>query len=75
MNTCPVCKNGVLKKGTSTVTLERGETLLIFRKVSSDVCDNCGAYFLDEKISKDLFTKATEAVNKGTEFEIVKLSA
>lgn len=75
MNTCPVCKNGVLKKGTSTVTLERGETLLIFKKVSSDVCDNCGAYFLDEKTSKDLFKKANEAVHNGVEFEIMKLTA
>lgn len=75
MNTCPICKNGVLKKGTATVVLERGETLLIFKKVPADVCDNCGAYFLDEKTSEDLFKKATEAANKGTELEIMKLTA
>lgn len=75
MNTCAVCKNGVLRKGSSTVTLERGETFLIFKKVPSDVCDNCGAYFLDEKISKVLFKKATKAVNNGTKLEIIKLIA
>lgn len=74
MNTCPVCKNGTLREGTTTVTLERGETLVIFKKVPADVCDNCGAYFLNEKTSKDLFKKATEAVNKGTELEIMKLT-
>jgi YgiT-type zinc finger domain-containing protein len=75
MNTCPVCKNGALEKGTTTVTVERGETLVIFKKVPADVCDNCAAYFLDETTSNDLFKKATDALNKGTELEIMKLSA
>ena len=57
MNTCPVCKNGILKKGTSTVTVERGETMVIFKNAPADVCNNCGAYFLDEKTSIDLFKK------------------
>lgn len=75
MNSCPVCKNGLLKKGTSTVTLERGETLVIFKKVPADVCDNCNAYFLDEATSADLYNKATDALNKGTELEIIRLFA
>ncbi len=75
MNTCPVCKNGTLGKGTSTVTLERGETLVIFKKVPADVCNNCKAYFLDEATSTELFNRATDALNKGTELEIIKLSA
>ena len=75
MNTCTICKNGVLKRGTSTVTLERGETLVIFKKVPADVCDNRGAYFLDVKTSEDLFKRATDALNKGTELEIMKLTA
>lgn len=57
MSICPLCKNGTLKKGTATVVLERGETLLIFKKVPADVCVNCGAYFLDEKTSEDLLKK------------------
>ncbi len=75
MNSCPVCKNGVLKTGTATVTLERGEALIIFKKVPADVCDNCGAYFLDEQRSEGLFKRATDALNKGTELEIMKLTA
>ncbi len=73
MNSCPVCNDGVLKKGTATVTLERGETLVIFKKVPADVCDNCGAYFLDENTSENLFSRATDALNKGTELEIMSL--
>ena len=74
MNTCPVCKNGMLKKGTTTVTVERGETLVIFKKVPADICDNWGAYFPDDTTSEDLFKRATDALNKGTELEIMKLT-
>ncbi|MGI8950038.1 MAG: type II toxin-antitoxin system MqsA family antitoxin [Chitinophagaceae bacterium] len=75
MNTCPVCKNGELEKGTTTVTLERNDSIVIFKKVAADVCNNCGTYFLDEQTSKDLYNKATDAINKGAEIEVVKMSA
>lgn len=75
MSDCPVCKNGELKPGTATVTLERGESLIIFRKVPADVCENCGAYFLNEKTSAELLDRANEAIEKGTVLEILKLSA
>jgi len=71
---CPVCKNGELKKGTATVTLERNKALLIFKEVPAMVCDNCAAYFLDEEMSRNLYQKAEEAIKKGTEVEIMKLT-
>jgi YgiT-type zinc finger domain-containing protein len=74
MNNCPVCKNGELKKGTATVKLERGETIVIFKKVPAEVCNNCGSYFLDEKTSEDLFKRATDASVKGAELEIMNLT-
>jgi YgiT-type zinc finger domain-containing protein len=74
-NTCPTCKNGTLKPGTATVTVERAGALIIFREVPADVCDNCGAYFLSEQTSTELYKKADEAVKKGAQVEIMKLSA
>lgn len=74
-NTCPTCKNGSLKPGTATVTLERGEALIIFKEVPADVCDNCGAYFLSSETSQQLYTKASDAIKKGTQVEILKLTA
>jgi hypothetical protein len=55
--------------------LERAGSLIIFRDVPADVCDNCGAYFLSEDISKELFEKANEAVKNGAQVEILRLSA
>ncbi len=74
-NTCPTCKNGTLKAGVATVTLERAGALIIFRDVPADVCDNCGAYFLSEDTSKELYKKANEAIKNGAQVEILKLSA
>jgi YgiT-type zinc finger domain-containing protein len=73
-NSCPVCKNGTLKPGTATVTLERSGSLIIFKEVPADVCDNCAAYFLSEETSKSVYEKANEAIKNGAEVEIVKLT-
>ncbi len=74
-NTCPTCKNGTLKPGTTTVTLERAGALIIFKEVPVDVCDNCGAYFLSSETSNKLYVRATDAINKGAQVEIMKLTA
>ena len=39
---CVVCRQGELQEGTSTVTLEQGEMVLVFRKVPALVCEVCG---------------------------------
>ena len=74
-NTCPTCKNGTLKLGTATVTVERAGALIIFKEVPADVCDNCGAFFLSEHTSSKLYKKADEAVKNGSQVEIMKLTA
>jgi len=74
-NTCPTCKNGNLTTGSTTVTLERSGALIIFKEVPAEVCDNCGAYFLAEKMTTELYTKANEAIKNGAQVEILKISA
>lgn len=74
-NTCPTCKNGTLRSGTATVTLERAGSLIIFKEVPADVCDNCSSYFLSEDTSKKLYNRANEAIKNGAQVEILKLSA
>ena len=71
-NTCPTCKNGSLKPGTTTVTVERAGSLVVFKEVPADVCDNCGAYFLNEDMSNKLYTKANDAIKNGAQVEILK---
>ena len=70
---CVICKNGTIKKGKVTVTLERKGTIILLREVPAQVCDNCGHYFLDDKTSKIVLNKANKAYTEGAELEVISL--
>ena len=62
---CVICKQGKTQKGKATVTLERGQTTLVFRSVPAEVCENCGEEYVDEGTSARLLEAAEEAVRAG----------
>ena len=72
---CFICKNGETKKGFTTVTLNRNETVIILKNVPAEICDNCGEYYLSEKVTKNIFKLADEAIKRNTEVEILKYVA
>ena len=73
--TCLFCKKGDTRPGRVTVVLQRGETLVIFKDVPGDVCENCGEYFLTEEVTAQLLNRAEEAIHKGAEVEILRFAA
>ena len=52
--TCVICKHGETQAGHTTVTLERGQTVLVFRNVPAQVCANCGEAYVSEEITAQL---------------------
>ena len=70
---CALCKNGYTQPGHVTVTLEKGETIILVKDVPAEVCTNCGHYYLSEETSKLVLEKGKEAYSKGAELEVVKL--
>jgi len=72
---CVLCKNGETRQGKVTVTLQREKTTLIIKDVPAEVCENCGEYYLSEKITEKLFARAEEATKNGTELEIFRFAA
>ena len=70
---CPICKNGETQLGFSTVTLEQNESVIVFKKVPSEICENCNEYYLDAKTSDSLLVQAETAVSNGAVFEICNL--
>ena len=72
---CFFCKVGNTKPGFVTVTLQRGDSTIIFKGVPAEVCENCGEYFLSEEVTGKLLKRAEEAVTKGAEVEIIKYAA
>ena len=70
---CVICKNGSTKAGFVTVTLERGNSIILFKEVPAQICDNCGHYYLDENIAAEVMNQAEDAISKGTELEVKRL--
>ena len=72
---CVICKQGQTDFGRVTVTLQRGESTIVFREVPADVCVNCGEYYLSEETTEKLLERAERAVQNGAIVEIQKYAA
>ncbi|QOP43571.1 type II toxin-antitoxin system MqsA family antitoxin [Sulfurimonas sediminis] len=69
---CIICKHGETKEGTTTVTLEKGSSTIVFKEVPAHICDNCGEKYIDESVTKELLKKARKIVKNGVEIDIRK---
>jgi len=69
---CVICRHGETIEGTTTITLERGTSTIVFKDVPAKICDNCGEKYIDDKITKILLKKANELIKNGTEVDIRK---
>ncbi|MCX6106869.1 MAG: type II toxin-antitoxin system MqsA family antitoxin [Proteobacteria bacterium] len=72
---CVICKHGTTESGLVTVSLSRGNTVIVVKEVPAEVCANCGEYYLSEEVSKKLLSKANAAVASGAEVEILRYAA
>ena len=72
---CLICKNGKTEPGETSVTLQRGESMVIFKGVPADICDNCGEYYLSDDVTKRIMERAEAAVRNGAEVEIQRFAA
>ena len=50
---CVICKTGQTHPGTTTVTLQLANTVVVIRDVPAEVCENCGGYYLSEPTAGD----------------------
>lgn len=73
--TCVICKHGHTTPGRTTVTLTRGEAVVVLRNVPADICDNCGEYFLDEATTSAVLKIGEDSVRRGAEVEVVRFAA
>jgi YgiT-type zinc finger domain-containing protein len=72
---CVICKQGETLPGVTNVTLQRGESTLIFKQVPADICDNCTEYYLSEKVTEKLLQQAEAAIQAGAELEVLRFAA
>jgi len=72
---CVLCRQGATRPGHVTVTLERSGSVVIFKEVPAEVCENCGEYYLSDEVTDRLMSRAEEAIRQGAEVEIVRYAA
>ncbi len=72
---CVFCKVGETSPGRTNVTLNRGDTVVVFKNVPADVCQNCGEGYLSSETAHELSARVDEAVQRGAEVEIVRYAA
>ena len=72
---CTFCKQGSTRPGNVTITLSRGNTVVVIRNVPAEVCENCSEYFLSENTTDHVLSRAEDAVQKGVGVEIIRYAA
>jgi YgiT-type zinc finger domain-containing protein len=72
---CVICKSGDTAPGKVTVTLQRGETLVVIRDVPATICENCGEYYLDDAVASKVYGQGEDAVQRRAEVEILRYAA
>ncbi len=75
MQNCPICKTGELGPGHVTVKLEGEGSIVLFKNVPAQVCNNCASYFLDSVTTREVLKKAENSVQNGAELEIFTMQA
>jgi YgiT-type zinc finger domain-containing protein len=60
-----------MRKGTTTVTFDKDNVVIVFRNVPAQVCDICGDYTIEGNIAKPLLQTAKEERSKGHEISIL----
>jgi len=72
---CVLCQNGDLREGTTTVTLERDLTIIVFKQVPALICGQCGEAYTDEEITTRLLEVVQEEAKKGPREEFIQYVA
>lgn len=67
---CVVCKNGTTEPGYTTVTLTKGNFVIVFKNVPAELCKNCGEEYVNEDITEALLNIANESHNKGVVVDV-----
>lgn len=72
---CVIRRHGETRPWHATVTLNRGQSVVVFRGVPAEVCANCGEYYLSDEVSREVLRRADEAARSGAEASIHSFAA
>ena len=62
---CLICRQSDTQAGITTVTLSRGDLVMVVKAVPARVCPNCGEEYLDETVAARLEETPEEMARAG----------
>lgn len=65
-----ICRIGQLEPGTTTVTLERGDTTLVIKEVPALGCDTCGEGYTDGPTTDRVLEIGEQAAVQGVQGDV-----
>ncbi len=72
---CAICRNGTTTSGSTTVILEKNQTIVIMKHVPALVCDNCGEEYVSSEVNKSLLSHAQKEYDRGIALELMTYAA
>jgi YgiT-type zinc finger domain-containing protein len=72
---CVICKTGTTIPSTVTLTLERDNITIIFKRVPALVCGNCDEEYVNEETVDKLLQEVEQAAGTGIELEVRTFTA
>jgi len=70
-----VCKHGSTEPGRITVSIDRGNTLVILRGVPASVCSTCGEELLSAEVVRQIEAEVDAAERAGRNLELQQYRA
>jgi YgiT-type zinc finger domain-containing protein len=67
---CTICKTGETHPGTTTVTLQRENSVIVIRDAPAEKCENCGEYYLGEPTASRAYAAADATARRHVAVEI-----
>ncbi len=68
---CPLC-GGHKKQGTTTFTVDMGNTLVVVRNVPATICSLCGNAWLSDEVAGDIEIIVEEAKKNHIQLEVTQ---
>jgi len=71
---CPLCGGGKVQ-GTTTVTVDLGDALIVVRDVPATLCSLCGADWINDDTAQKVEDIVEDARKKHNQIEVTSLKA
>ena len=67
---CVVCKHGEVKAGETTMTIDRGNMVVVIRNIPALVCETCGEEYVSSEVMKELEIAVERARGAGVDVAV-----